>query len=228
MRRRPPGTPGSGSRTAPRAPTRARATAAGPPLWAGLDERAGDPAPAVIERGGRGRRVSFGLLQRRVHELAAGLAAAGVRAGDRVALLVPPGADLAAAVYACWRAGAVIVVADPGLGPRGLARALRGAGPDHVIGVPRGLLLARDARRARAAHRRRTGHPGDPAAARRGPRAGRARPDRPRSTSRRPNPPRTPSARSCSPRGRPGRRRAWSTGTTRSGPSWRCCATPSG
>jgi acyl-coenzyme A synthetase/AMP-(fatty) acid ligase/pimeloyl-ACP methyl ester carboxylesterase len=110
------------------------------PLWAGLDERAGDPAPAVIE--GR-RRVSFGLLQRRVHELAAGLAAAGVRAGDRVALLVPPGADLVAAVYACWRAGAAVVVADPGLGPRGLARALRGAGPSHVIGVPRGLLLAR-------------------------------------------------------------------------------------
>jgi acyl-coenzyme A synthetase/AMP-(fatty) acid ligase/pimeloyl-ACP methyl ester carboxylesterase len=113
------------------------------PLWTELDGRAGDPAPAVVERGGRGRRVSFGLLQRRVHELAAGLAAAGVRTGDRVALLVPPGADLAAAVYACWRAGAVIVVADPGLGPRGLARALRDAGPNHVIGVPRGLLLAR-------------------------------------------------------------------------------------
>jgi olefin beta-lactone synthetase len=127
--------PGAGPEPAP--------AAADPPLWAGLDERAGDPAPAVIEQGSRGRRVSFGLLQRRVHELAAGLAAAGVHAGDRVALLVPPGADLAAAVYACWRAGAVIVVADPGLGPRGLARALRGTGPDHVIGVPRGLLLAR-------------------------------------------------------------------------------------
>ena len=113
------------------------------PLWAELDGRAGDPAPAVVERGGRGRRVSFGVLQRRVSELAAGLAAADVRAGDRVALLVPPGADLTAAVYACWRAGAVIVVADPGLGARGLARALRGAGPKHVVGVPRGLLLAR-------------------------------------------------------------------------------------
>jgi acyl-coenzyme A synthetase/AMP-(fatty) acid ligase/pimeloyl-ACP methyl ester carboxylesterase len=113
------------------------------PLWAELDRRAGDPTPAVVERGGRGRRVSFGLLQRRVAELAAGLAAAGVRAGDRVALLVPPGADLTATVYACWRVGAVIVVADPGLGARGLARALRGTGPKHVIGVPRGLLLAR-------------------------------------------------------------------------------------
>ena len=38
--------------------------------------------------------------------------------GDRVALLVPPGADLTAAAHACWRAGASVVVADPGLGCR--------------------------------------------------------------------------------------------------------------
>ncbi|RZT86922.1 acyl-CoA synthetase (AMP-forming)/AMP-acid ligase II [Pseudonocardia sediminis] len=114
-----------------------------PPLWAALDERAGDPSPAVVELAGRKRTVSFALLARRVREIAAGLAAEGVRPGDRVALLVPAGADLTAAVYACWRAGAVIVVADPGLGPLGLARALRGAGPDHVIGAARGLALAR-------------------------------------------------------------------------------------
>lgn len=111
------------------------------PLWAALEDRAGDPAAAVVELAGR--TVSFDLLQRRVRELAAGLAASGVAPGDRVALLVPPGADLTAVVYACWRAGAVIVVADEGLGPAGLARALRGAGPDHVIGIPRGLALAR-------------------------------------------------------------------------------------
>ncbi len=113
------------------------------PLWAALDARAGDPAAAVVELSGGRRTVSFALLQRRVRELAAGLAAHGVAPGDRVALLVPPGADLTATVYACWRAGAVIVVADAGLGPRGLARALRAAGPDHVVGIPRGLALAR-------------------------------------------------------------------------------------
>jgi acyl-coenzyme A synthetase/AMP-(fatty) acid ligase/pimeloyl-ACP methyl ester carboxylesterase len=113
------------------------------PLWAGLQDRAGDPAPAVVELGRRTRTVSFDLLERRVRELAAGLADAGVRAGDRVALLVPPSAELTAAVYACWRAGAVVVVADAGLGPAGLARALRGAGPDYVVGVARGLVLAR-------------------------------------------------------------------------------------
>ena len=74
--------------------------------------------------------------------------------GDRVALLVPPGVDLTVAVYACWRAGAVIVVADAGLGLRGWADALRSAGPDHVIGDP-----PRAARGPRAAGAR----PADPA-----------------------------------------------------------------
>ncbi|HSK27805.1 MAG TPA: alpha/beta fold hydrolase [Jiangellales bacterium] len=112
-----------------------------PPLWGPLGDRAGDPGPAVVEVSGRS--VSWDLLERRVREIAAGLAAAGVRRGDRVALLVPPGADLTAAVYACWRAGAVIVVADAGLGLRAMGRALRGAGPDWVIGTGQGLAAAR-------------------------------------------------------------------------------------
>ncbi|MBV9921924.1 MAG: AMP-binding protein, partial [Pseudonocardia sp.] len=122
---------------------RARAVWPGPPIWTALEARAGDTAPAVVELGRRRRTVSFDLLERRVSELAAGLAAAGVRVGDRVALLVPPSADLTAVAFACWRAGAVVVLADAGLGPVGLARALRGAAPAHVIGVVRGLALAR-------------------------------------------------------------------------------------
>ncbi len=114
-------------------------------MLAALHERAADPLTAhqdaVVQVGSRA--VSWRTLDRVVTDLAAGLADAGVRPGDRVALLIPPGADLAAALYACWRIGAVIVVADAGLGVRGLARALRGAWPDHVIAVERGLIAAR-------------------------------------------------------------------------------------
>ena len=112
------------------------------PLWGPLAARAGDPATAIVELGDSQRRVSFGQLEQAVRDLAAGLAARGVRPGDRVALLVPPGAELAAALYACWRIGAVVVIADAGLGLTGLGRALRGAGPDHVIGIGRGLAAA--------------------------------------------------------------------------------------
>jgi len=112
-------------------------------LWAALDDRADDPAAAVVELGDHARTVSFALLSARVRDLAAGLVAAGVRPGDRVALLVPPGADLTATVYACWRMGAVVVIADAGLGVKGLTRALRGAGPAHLVGIPRALAAAR-------------------------------------------------------------------------------------
>ncbi|HEX5811073.1 MAG TPA: alpha/beta fold hydrolase [Pseudonocardia sp.] len=111
-----------------------------PDLWSALEARAGGPSPAVVEPSGRS--ISWELLVRRVHELAVGLAELGVARGDRVALLVPPGADLTAAAHACWRAGASVVVADPGLGAAGLARALRGAHPAHVVGALPGLALA--------------------------------------------------------------------------------------
>ncbi|MFK3983810.1 alpha/beta fold hydrolase [Micromonospora sp. NPDC050397] len=113
------------------------------PLWTGLAERADDPSVALVELAGGGRRVSWSLLWRRIQEIAAGLTATGVRRGDRVALLVPPGADMTAAVYACLRIGAVIVVADPGLGLAGMNRALRSAAPAHIIAVGRGLAVAR-------------------------------------------------------------------------------------
>jgi hypothetical protein len=125
-------------------PPRAPRPADRPPVWAALEARAGDPGRR------RGRARGRPAASSRSTCWSGGCASSprvspppGVRAGERVALLVPPGADLTAATYACWRAGAVVVLADAGLGPVGLARALRGAAPDHVIGVARGLALAR-------------------------------------------------------------------------------------
>jgi acyl-CoA synthetase (AMP-forming)/AMP-acid ligase II/pimeloyl-ACP methyl ester carboxylesterase len=110
-------------------------------LWSALDERADDDSPAVVEVGGA--TVGWAQLSRRVAHLAAGLAAAGVRPGHRVALLVEPSADLTATVYAVWRAGGVVVVADKGLGLAGMRRALRSAAVDFVVGSRAGLAAAR-------------------------------------------------------------------------------------
>jgi acyl-CoA synthetase (AMP-forming)/AMP-acid ligase II len=119
-------------------------------LWGQLDARRDDDGVALVEMaagngpGGRGvRAVSWRLLSRRVRQVAAGLVAFGVRPGDRVSLLVPPGADLTAVLYACVRVGAVVVVADAGLGVRGLTRAVRGAQADVVVGERTGLAAAR-------------------------------------------------------------------------------------
>ena len=117
------------------------------PLWAAIDQHSEHYAPALVELappvGSSPRTVSWRLLSRRVREIAAGLSWAGVKMGDRVSLLVPPGADLTAVLYACLRIGAVVVVADAGLGIQGLTRAVRGAWPDHIIGALPGLTAAK-------------------------------------------------------------------------------------
>jgi acyl-coenzyme A synthetase/AMP-(fatty) acid ligase/pimeloyl-ACP methyl ester carboxylesterase len=115
------------------------------PLWHGLTRRVGDDAPAVVEmtEHGAGRSISFADLGVEVDRVAAGLSAAGVRSGDRVSLLVPPGVDLTICLYALWKMGAVAVVADAGLGLRGMGQALQSAAPDYLIGIPRALVAAR-------------------------------------------------------------------------------------
>jgi len=114
------------------------------PLTAVLDERSTDDAPAVIALGPDGAdTVTWRDLSARVRHLAHGLHAAGLRHGQRVSLLITPGVDLTTALFACLRLGAVAVVADQGLGLRGMSRAIRGAGPDLVIGIDRGLVGAR-------------------------------------------------------------------------------------
>ncbi|MFW2512641.1 alpha/beta fold hydrolase [Demequina sp. SO4-13] len=113
-------------------------------LGAALEDRANDSEVAIVDMSqAPPLRVSWRLLARNVERLAAGLVSSGVRAGDRVSLLIPPGPDLTASVYACLRIGAVVVVADAGLGVAGLSRAVRGAQSDVVIGERRGLTAAR-------------------------------------------------------------------------------------
>ena len=116
------------------------------PLWEALDGRAASDEVAMVETGSTGTQITFSQLHAQVVRIAAGLVELGVVKGDRVALMVPPGVDLAVCVFACWRIGAVGVVADAGLGARGMSRALAGANPRYLIGIPRALAAARTLR----------------------------------------------------------------------------------
>lgn len=119
------------------------------PLWAPLAELAAGTAgdgKAVVEMATDGtvaRFLTWKQLEAAVGDLAAGLQEAGVGPGSRVSLMVPPGVDLTVALYACLRLGAVVVVADAGLGTRGLSRAVKGATPDVLIGIDKALAAAR-------------------------------------------------------------------------------------
>lgn len=89
------------------------------------------------------RSVTWNELQSQTQFSMRFLAQEGVTAGDRVAFLVPPGPLLIPLIYATWNLGAAVVLADSGLGLRGMFRALRGAHIDHVVGIPRAWPLMR-------------------------------------------------------------------------------------
>jgi acyl-CoA synthetase (AMP-forming)/AMP-acid ligase II len=108
-------------------------------------------ALALIPPKGRDM-VSFRTLARDVDRLAAGLRRAGLKPGDRAALLVPPSRDFFACTFALFRLGAVPVLIDPGIGLRNMGRCLSEAKPAAFIGSPKAhlaRLLARWAPDAR-------------------------------------------------------------------------------
>jgi acyl-coenzyme A synthetase/AMP-(fatty) acid ligase/pimeloyl-ACP methyl ester carboxylesterase len=118
------------------------------PLWSAVDRRASDHDVAIVEMGSEGvsRSITFAEFSADVERVAGGLVALGVGTGDRIAMLVPPGIDLAVSIFAAWWAGAVPVLVDAGLGVRGMGRALKSADPAYVIGIPRALAAARTMR----------------------------------------------------------------------------------
>nr|WP_313817810.1 alpha/beta fold hydrolase [Citricoccus sp.] len=119
----------------------------GRPLWSYLDDWRDSPAPALVDMaGGDQTPLSWNRLAGVVDAIATGLVARGVRPGDRISMMVTPGRDLTAALYAALKIGAVVVVADAGLGVAGMTRAVRAARPDWVIGKVPGLAVARSQR----------------------------------------------------------------------------------
>ena len=96
--------------------------------------------------------TSFRTLARDVDRLAAGLRRAGLKPGDRAALLVPPSRDFFACTFALFRLGAVPVLIDPGIGFRNMARCLDDAQPAAFIGSPKAHLARALGRWAPLAH----------------------------------------------------------------------------
>ncbi len=111
-----------------------------PDLWASLRHRERADRAAIVDVA-TGSSITFGEFARRVDAIAAELQHRGLQRGDRVAMLTPPGVELLAAVYGVWRAGGVTVVADRGLGLRGLGAAVRSARASWLIG-PRAARTA--------------------------------------------------------------------------------------
>jgi olefin beta-lactone synthetase len=86
------------------------------------------------------RRWSYRELDELTDRLAAGLQARGIGKGTRVAFMVPPSLEFFALFFALFKAGAVPVLIDPGIGLKPLRTCLAEAAPEVFIGVTRAQL----------------------------------------------------------------------------------------
>jgi len=87
--------------------------------------------------------LSYAQLDARADAIAAGLARVGIGRGTRTVVMVRPGADFFALMFALFKAGAVPVLVDPGIARSTLRQCLHEAQPEAFIGIP----LAQWARR---------------------------------------------------------------------------------
>jgi len=106
--------------------------------------------PRSLDRSGRRQydTFTFSQLEADSNRLSSGLRRFGVTPGMRIALLVRPSMEFISLVFALFKAGAVIVLVDPGMGRKNLVRCLADAKPEGFIAVPivqaiRSLLRAR-------------------------------------------------------------------------------------
>ncbi|MFV2176075.1 fatty acid CoA ligase family protein [Actinomadura sp. LOL_016] len=96
------------------------------------------PDAVACATGGRSpRTVTFAELADLIDRTAAGLRTAGVRAGTRTSVMVPPGVEMLALAHALLRMGAVPVLIDPALPRAALRACMEEAAPEVFVGVPR-------------------------------------------------------------------------------------------
>ncbi|MGY6629550.1 MAG: fatty acid CoA ligase family protein [Wenzhouxiangella sp.] len=91
-------------------------------------------------KGWQDQRYSYQQLNDLTDRLAAGLAAEGIKPGTRVAFMVPPSLEFFALFFALFKAGAVPVLVDPGIGLKPLKACLGEAQPEVFIGITRAQI----------------------------------------------------------------------------------------
>lgn len=87
--------------------------------------------------------TNFRDLDRLSDAAARGLGGIGIRRGMRTVLMVTPGLDFFVLTFALFKAGAVPVMVDPGMGVPSLGRCLAQAEPEAFIGIPKAHFARR-------------------------------------------------------------------------------------
>src|SRR4051794_19433713 len=82
---------------------------------------------------GESCEVSWGELQDRSNQIANVLRERGVEVGDRVAMVLPPGPDTAAAFIAVWKCGAILLSMSVLYGDEGIRHRLTDSEPKLLL-----------------------------------------------------------------------------------------------
>ncbi|MEM6691302.1 MAG: fatty acid CoA ligase family protein [Planctomycetota bacterium] len=85
--------------------------------------------------------TTFSELDQRATKIARGLIQSGLQPGQRMAMLVPFGAEFITICFGLLRAGAVAVLIDPGMGRKHLIQCLADAKPNGFVGIPKAQAI---------------------------------------------------------------------------------------
>lgn len=101
--------------------------------------------PAGRDKKGRARftQLSFQQLDQACDRYAHGLHTYGIRQGDRTLMMVRPGPEFIALVFALLKIGAVPVMIDPGMGIKPFLQCVKETEPVHFIGLAAAHVLRR-------------------------------------------------------------------------------------
>lgn len=99
--------------------------------------------PSFRDKNGRiaYTHLTFEQLDEESDSLAYGLANIGITHGTRTIMMVKPGIEFFVLTFALFKAGAVPVMVDPGMGIHRMLLCLRESDPDAFIGIPKAHLL---------------------------------------------------------------------------------------
>ncbi|CAN5297298.1 olefin beta-lactone synthetase OleC [soil metagenome] len=102
-----------------------------------------DRKAVIVPRGNSESSLTFGQLHEESDALANGLVAAGITAGSRIAVMVPPSLEFFTLTFALFKVAAVPVMIDPGMGLRNVGTCLAEAEPAAFIGIAKAHLARR-------------------------------------------------------------------------------------
>jgi acyl-CoA synthetase (AMP-forming)/AMP-acid ligase II len=96
--------------------------------------------PALVDKK-TGRSLTFEQFRDELDRTSAALRMAGLKPGDRAALFVATGIEFVVLVNACFQAGVIPVLIDPGMGAKNVLSCVREQRPVGLIGILKAHVL---------------------------------------------------------------------------------------